>query len=151
MSNLNEKDTWHREEFRGRLDELESRTEYEERKGLKKGTIGSRFRDYADRAEEICPVVYDRFRSGHYEEKIFVSAELDKFLDSITGHNAPRTPAEVKYAEVVRRRGTVAEYTRRRDAKQKALDKAERELNRHVKLLKQANENHEIEKRLEGS
>jgi hypothetical protein len=139
------KDIWHRPEFRDRPDELESRSEYEQRRQLKPSVLSARFRDYADRVPAL---VVERWRSGVYPEKVYVSAELDDFLATITGHDQPRSSVEVAQAEVVRRRGTVEEYTRRRDAKRKELDKSERALDVQARKLKKAEENLEMERQL---
>jgi len=135
-----EKDIWHRHEFRERLGELTSRDEFEKSNGLKQGTLASRFRDYADRVQSMCPLVYERWRSGLYRENIYVTKELEDFLGSITGHGKPRTPAEVAAADVARREEGVKRATKRRDDRQEDLDKAQRYLDRQLKMLKQDRE-----------
>lgn len=139
------KDVWHRPEFKNRLDELESRAEYEKRLQLKTGVMGARFRDYADRVPAL---VVERWRSGVYPENVYVSRELDEFLESITGHDRPRTSLEVAQAEVVRRRGTVATCTRNRDNRKAELEKSERTLAVQARKLKQAEERVKLEQEL---
>lgn len=139
------KDIWHRPEFRDRLDEIESRTEYEERNGLKPKLISTRFRDYADRVPEV---VADRWRSGLYPEKLYVSKELDDFLESIAGHNSPRKPVEVAKAEVARYERGVAEAERRVSSRKEDLAKAERYAATQKKKLKIAQERLRVEQEL---
>lgn len=142
------KDIWYRAEFKNRLGELSSRAEYEQANGLKKDVLISRFRFYADRVPAL---VVDRWRSGVYRERVYVTSELDAFMKSITGHDSPRSPLEVARAEVARREGSVAEYTRRRDNKQAEVEKAQRLLDNQVRKLKQAKEALRIEEELSSS
>lgn len=139
------KDIWHRPEFKDRLGELESRAEYEKRRQLKTGVLGARFRDYADRVPAL---VMERWRSGVYPENVYVSQELDAFLESISGHGQPRTSLEVAQAEVVRREGTVATCTRNRDNRKAELEKSERTLAVQLRKLKQAREKVKLEQEL---
>lgn len=141
------KDTWLRSEFKDREEELCSRREYEQEQGLKNGYLNHRFRDYADRAPAV---VVKRFRSGVYPENVFVRTELEAFNASIDNSDRPRTRAEVAAAEVARRELTVEEATIRRDNRKKEAEAAQRNLDRHESLLKQARETLEIERRLEA-
>lgn len=139
-------DKWHRKEFQGREDELCSRREFEVENGMKEGALNHRFRDYANQTPEI---VMERFRSKVYPEDIFVRAELAEFVEKSNGRKGPRSRAEVAAAEVARREKTVAKETERRDNRKKAYEAAQRSLERHQALLKQARDTLEIERRLE--
>lgn len=142
---IDDKDDWFRPEFKGRSDELASRAEYEKLKELKDKTLVNRFRDYAD----LTPAtVLLRWRSKAYPEKIYVITELDDFLESIPGHDAPRTSLEKVKAEVVRREGTVAEYAARLAKKEAEVEKSRRALLVQQRKLKQVRERLRIEEEL---
>jgi len=145
MNDIFDKDEWFRPEFKDRTDELASRSDYEKLKGLKDKTMVSRFRDYADRVPEI---VLNRWRSGSYPEKVYVVAELDHFMESIPGHDAPRTPLEKVKAEVARRKVTVEDYAARLAKKEAEVEKARRALAVQQRKLKQAEERVRIEEEL---
>lgn len=142
MNPLADKDNWHRPEYRDRLDEIESRSEYEERNKLKRNLLSTRFRDYADRVPQV---VVDRWRSGTYPEQVYVTSELDAFLESIKGHDAPRTPEEVAAAEVARYERGVENAQKRVEARQADLDKAKRSLDNQQRRLKGAKQRLAIE------
>lgn len=128
---------WYREEFKGREGELEDRHAFEQRRGLRSGTLTSRMRDYTDR---MPPVVREVNRSKEWARE-----ELDKFFDSIDGHEGPRSRAQVLEAEVVRRQGSVKEHEARVAKKEEDLAAARRRLEYHVKQLKLAEQKLAIE------
>src|SRR5690554_199854 len=127
MSKTGTRDIWYRPEFQGREAELENREEFEKRRGLKAGTINSRFYDYADRRPALVKEV-GRVR-------YYVAAELDAFFDGLKGREAPRTPEQVLAARVVRREDAVRERKEAVERKRRALEKAERSLAYHMKKL----------------
>jgi len=133
---------WYREEFKDRESELEDRESFEQRRGLAKGVMSSRFYDYTDRAPAAVKEVG--------RTKYYVSAELDAFFDSIDGHNKPRTTAERLAAEVVRRKGTVADYEARVAKKRAELETLERRLAHHKGKLKSTEAELEFERRAEA-
>lgn len=127
MSKSGSRETWHRPEFQGREAELENREEFEKRRGLRSGTINSRFYDYADRRPALVKEV-GRVR-------YYVAAELDAFFDDLKGREAPRTPEQVLAARVVRREDAVKEREEAVERKQRELEKAQRSLAYHKKRL----------------
>lgn len=133
---------WHREEFKDQEELLEHREEFEERRGLAKGVVSSRFYDYTDRAPAVVKEVG--------KTKYFVATELDKFYDSIEGHNKPRTTAERLTSEVVRREGTVADFEARVEKKRGELEALERRLAYHQTKLKGVRAELEVELRAQG-
>jgi hypothetical protein len=127
MSKPGNRETWHRPEFQGRESELENREEFEKRRGLRSGTINSRFYDYADRRPALVKEV-GRVR-------YYVAAELDRFYDSLKGRGAPRTAEQVLAARVVRRQDAVKGCEEAVKRKQEELEKAQRSLAYHKKRL----------------
>lgn len=127
MGKAGARDVWHRPEFQGREAELENREEFEKRRGLKPGTINARFYDYADRRP---PLVKEVGRVRYY-----VADELDKFLDSLKGREAPRTAEQVLAARVARREDAVREQEEAVERKRLELEKAKRTLAHHRKRL----------------
>lgn len=119
---------WYREEFKDKDDLLETREEFDIRRGLAKGAMQSRFYAYGDRLPEIVKKV------GH--AKYYLSTELDAFFDSIKGHDQPRTPAERLAADRARRQETVKDHQGRVAKKKAELEKAERQLAVHEAKLR---------------
>jgi hypothetical protein len=132
---MSDKDIWHRPEFQDRPDEIESRREYEERNKLTTNLLSTRFRDYADRVPSI---VMERWRSGTYPEKVYVTAELDEFLESISGRNKQRTTLEVRRSDVARYKRGVEAAEKRLGERTKEVERAQRYLESQQRRLKAA-------------
>lgn len=113
--------TWLREEYKGREDELETRTEFEKRTGVSVMSLSSHFTRYANRV----PGVVKKFG----KQKFFVAAELDEFMTWIAENSGNRSDAEVRRAEVARLKNSITEgevrvANRRREAKRAEDDLA---------------------------
>lgn len=119
MTSPKTKDVWLREEYKDRPDEVESHQDFEERRGLRKGVLSSRFREYADRK----PKVVKTFG----RQEFFAATELDEFIDSIGGHLAARTPAEVLASEVARREEAIQKCEDRIAKHMEGVNKARRD------------------------
>lgn len=123
---------WFRKEYQGREEELETRMEFEARRGLEPGTLGYRFYDYAD----IRPKkVMEDGRTIFY-----VRSELDEFYDDVNGRKKPRTRAEKLKAEIVRAKGTVRDCEESAEAARRVADKWDRRTAAKKKNLRRLEE-----------
>lgn len=92
-------DMWVRPEFKG--SKLVTPAEFGEARGMETTAMASRMRRYADKAPQVVRVVNNRTR-------YYLESELEDFLEKTSG-NAPRSPYEVAYAEVVHLEQSIAE------------------------------------------
>lgn len=128
---------WHREEWKGREDELETREQFENRRGLEVDTLNSRFYDYADQRPEV---VKEEGRTLFY-----VKSELDEFYDQISNRLRPRTTAERMKSTIFRYQMTVKEHEKRVEETEKLLAKRRRELEAKKSKLAKMQKHYEIE------
>lgn len=128
---------WHREEWKGREDELETREQCEIRRGLEEGAVNSRFYDYADvRPESV---------KSEGRTLFYVKSEMDEFLDGIINRGRTRTTAEKMWANVVRCEATVKSRNERLEAQENRTAKCRRERDAAVAKLSRLKRQYEIE------
>lgn len=119
---------WLREEFMDREDELETRTQFEQRTGVSAMSLSSHFTRYANRV----PGVVKKFG----KQKFFVSAELDEFIAWIAENSGNRSEAEVRRSEVARLKNSVTEAEKRVADRRRDAKRAEEDLAKFRRQLK---------------
>lgn len=127
---------WYREDYRGNEDALETREQFENRRGLDSGTMNSRFYDYANQRPEPA--------KAEGRTLFYVRSELDSFYDGIQNRSRPRTPAEKMESEIVRVQTTVKDHEARVERLEKETDKARRALEAKRVRLEKLRKYHEI-------
>jgi predicted RNase H-like nuclease (RuvC/YqgF family) len=113
-------DKWLRPQYKGRENELETRTDFEKRTGITTQSLSSMFTRYADRI----PGVVKKWGKTKY----FVASELDGFVEWISENSGKRTEADVRRAELARLDNSIEEAEERVSDRERDLEKARYDL-----------------------